>query len=59
MDSTWTNGRILQQVFGHLQKYMTILYNFVDLSSQKKDRLLLHIVVANFGRKMADGQLLF
>ena len=29
--STWTNGRILQQLFGHLQKYMTILYNFVDL----------------------------
>ena len=22
---------ILQQVFGHLQKYMTILYNFVHL----------------------------
>ena len=31
MDSTWTNGRTLQQVLGHLQEYMTILYNFVDL----------------------------
>ena len=50
MESIWTNGRILQQVFGHLQNYMAILYYLwiwctkYLLSSQKKGRRLLHIV---------------